>query len=122
LAQLGDDERGRQRERKSKEKLETKQRDEKEAGPLPIGSVQSALCLILLTGLASVAVAAMFGVCRVLCRFNFPFWRGGKRKRTPFPPTPPPLPPLLGEKGGGDVQERGGTEVVGAAPRADLKY
>ena len=56
-----------------------KKRDEKEAGLF-----WSALCLLLLTCLVSVAVAAMFGVRAVLFQVRFPFQREEKLVQKQF--------------------------------------
>jgi len=84
------------------------------------GLFKSAPCLILLTSLALVAVAAMFGVCKVLCRCDFPFYERRKKTSFPPPPSPPPLPnlpPAFMRGGGGKGRGGGGSEVAGATPR-----
>jgi len=74
---------------------------------------------MILTSLASVAVAAMFGMCMALCRSDFPHFE--RRENPLFPPLPPLSPPYFMEERGGVGGKGGGTEVVEAAPRAGLK-
>jgi len=77
---------------------------------------------MILTSLASVAVAAMFGMCMALCRSDFPHFE--RRENPLFPPLlplSPPSPPHFMEERGGVGGKGGGTEVVEAAPRAGLK-
>jgi len=67
------------------------------------GLFRSAPCLILLTSLASVAVAAVFGVCKVLCRCDFPFYERREKKKNPLS-----ISPHLRGGGGGMWEEEGG--------------
>jgi len=68
-----------EKEEVKKGRKRQQKRDEKEAGLF-----QSAPCLILLASLASVAVAAIFGVCTFLCMWDFLFNERRKKKKYPL--------------------------------------
>jgi len=101
LAKLGDEKRLCRRERKTKEReKETKKKGLRRRQ----GLFRSAPCLKVLTSLPSVAVVAMFSICKVLCRCDSPFYERRKEKNNPLslpslpppfiiPPPPPPPPP-----------------------------
>jgi len=84
------------------------------------GLFRSTLSLILLTSLAAVAVAAIFGVCKVLYRYDSPSTREDEKKKLeplglplPFPPYPPTHSfPLLRGGGGGGRGGRGAAPVM----------
>ena len=70
---------------------------------------------MILTSLASVAVAAMFGMCMALCRSDFPHFE--RRENPLFPPLLPLSPPFHGGEGWGGG-ERGGDGGCGGRAKS----